>query len=188
MIEIDGATKSGSGTIVRYSVGLAALLGKDLHLFNIRQKRNKPGLRPQHLKAVQACAEMTRGELEGAEVTSKEIVFRPGKTIHGGSYRWDIGTAGSTTMLAQTILPLACFADAPCDIEIIGGLFQDYAPAAHHLQHVVFPIYKRMGLEVSLKVINRDTSHKAKESFNFGPIPSKRSNPFNSLSKERSIK
>ena len=153
MIEIDGSQKSGSGTIVRNSIAMASLLKQDLHLTNIRSKRKKPGLRMQHLKAISACCEMTDGELEGAEVDSKEIVYRPGKKIKAGNYSWDIGTAGSTTMLAQTVLPLACFAASVSNIRITGGLFQDFAPAAHHLQHVVLPLLSKMGISVELEVI-----------------------------------
>lgn len=152
MLKIDGSEKSGSGTIVRYSVALASLLKKDLHLINIRQKREKRGLRPQHLKALHACEEMTNGKLEKAEVESQEIIYHPGKIIKGGKYSWDIGTAGSTTMLAQTIIPLGCFASSPCTFEITGGLFQDFAPAAHHLQLVVLPLLKKMGLDISLEI------------------------------------
>lgn len=153
MIEIDGSEKSGSGTIVRYAVGLSSLLGADLHLKNIRVKREKQGLRPQHLKAVQACVEMTEGKAEGLEVGSKEILYYPKERIRGGKYIWDIQTAGSTTMLAETVLPLAAFADSSSHFTIKGGLFQDFAPAAHHLQHVVFPLYRRMGIHAELKVI-----------------------------------
>lgn len=152
MIEVDGSEKSGSGTIVRYSVGLASLLGKPLHLINIRKKRGQPGLRPQHLKAIQACAEMTNGRLKGDEVSSSEIFYEPGSNIKGGEFHFDIGTAGSTTMLAQTILPLAAFAEIPSKFEIIGGLFQDFAPAANHLEHVVFPLYRKIGLDVHVEV------------------------------------
>lgn len=152
MLEIDGSQKSGSGTIVRYSIAFASLLGKNLNLKNIRAKREKPGLRPQHLRAIQACAEMTKGSLEGAVVGSSEIFYKPGKIIFGGKYSFDIGTAGSTTMLTQTILPLACFANSSSHFLITGGLFQDFAPAAHHLQHVIFPLLGKMGIIAKLKV------------------------------------
>ncbi|GAH98620.1 unnamed protein product, partial [marine sediment metagenome] len=106
MIYVDGAQKSGSGTIVRFAVGLATLLGEELHLTNIRAKREKPGLRPQHLKAVQALQQICQGSLGGGEIGSKEIRFRPGGEIKSGCYEWDIGTAGSTTLLAITLLPV----------------------------------------------------------------------------------
>jgi len=153
LIEIDGSQKSGSGTIVRYAVSLASLLGQNLHLTNIRFKRAKPGLRPQHLKGILACNEIVGGKLEGAAVNSKEIFYYPGKQIKSGKYAWDIGTAGSTTMLIQTILPLACFAPSLSTYQVTGGLFQDFAPVAHHLQHVVIPLLAKMGVLVDLKII-----------------------------------
>ncbi|MEW6095791.1 MAG: RNA 3'-terminal phosphate cyclase [bacterium] len=153
MIEIDGSQYSGSGTILRYSVGLCALLGKELHIKNIRARREKPGLRHQHLKSVLACNELVAGELEHAHVGSQLLTFKPGKHIKIGSYQWDIGTAGSTTMLAMTILPILCFGTESTKVKISGGLFQDFAPGAFHMEQVLFTVLKKMGLEAHLKII-----------------------------------
>lgn len=153
MIEIDGSQKSGSGTILRYAVSLSGLTGQPLHIRNIRAKRDKPGLRPQHLKSVLATAELTDARVDGAELGSKELRFQPNNTIKSGQFCWDIGTAGSTTMLAMTILPLLCFANKESTVTIKGGLFQDFAPSAFHMQHVLFPLLKDMGIEAHLKII-----------------------------------
>jgi len=153
MIYVDGAQKSGSGTIVRFAVGLATLLGDELHLTNIRAKREKPGLRPQHLKAVQALQQICQGSLEGGEVSSSEIRFKPGGKLKGGNYEWDIGTAGSTTLLAMTLLPAACFATGAMSFKISGGLFQDFAPSAYHMQYVLFPVLEKMGINARLNII-----------------------------------
>lgn len=153
MIEIDGSQKSGSGTIPRFAVGLATLLGEELHLTNIRAKRTEPGLRPQHVKSIQALKEICHGTLSGGEVGSSEIRFRPGGQIRGGHYQWDIGTAGSTTLLAMTLLPAACFASGATSFRISGGLFQDFAPSAYHMQHVLFPLLRRMGINARLAII-----------------------------------
>jgi len=153
MIHVDGSQKSGSGTIVRYAVGLAALLGEELRLTNIRAKRDKPGLRHQHLRAIQAVANLCGGALEGGRVGSGEIAFRPRRAIGGGCFEWDIGTAGSTTMLALTILPAACFASGPVTCRISGGLFQDFAPSAYHIQHALLPTLRRMGLRARLEIL-----------------------------------
>ena len=110
MLHLDGSSFSGSGTIVRFGLPLAALTGQALHLTNIRARRASPGLRPQHLKAVQAVTQLCQGSLEGAAVGSRELIFRPGRVPQGGRFRWDIGTAGSTTMLAFALLPLAALA------------------------------------------------------------------------------
>ena len=153
MLYIDGSAKSGSGTILRHAVVLSSLLGEELRIDNIRAKRDKPGLRPQHLASVTACAKMCGARVEGAAVNSKEIFYKPGGTIKGGTYQWDIGTAGSTTMLAMTLIPLAIYADVETVLIISGGLFQDFAPSAHHMQHVLFPTLGKMGIKAELEVI-----------------------------------
>ena len=153
MLQIDGAQKSGSGTIVRFAVGLAALLGEQLHLTNIRAKREKPGLRPQHLKALQALQQICHGSLDGGEIGSGEIWFKPGGEVKGGHYEWDIGTAGSTTLLAMTLLPAACFSSGAISFNISGGLFQDFAPSAYHMQYVLFPALRSMGITAELNII-----------------------------------
>ena len=153
MIYIDGAQRSGSGTIVRCAVALTCLLGEELCLTNIRARRDKSGLRPQHLKAIEAVRELCQGALKGGKVGSGEITFRAGKGISGGNYEWDIGTAGSTTMLAMTVLPVACFATKASSFKISGGLFQDFAPSAYHMQHVLFPALAKMGIRAELEII-----------------------------------
>ena len=153
MITIDGGAKSGSGTIVRYSVALASLLGEEIRIENIRAGRDKPGLRAQHFKVVQACREMCRGVVKNASVGSREITYTPGERFNGGKYSWDIGTAGSTTMMAQTLLPLACFARKPSKFRLEGGLFQDFAPSAYHMKFVLLSVLKRMGVSVELDII-----------------------------------
>ena len=153
MIHIDGSAKSGSGTIVRYAIAISSLLGEELRINNIRAKRDKPGLRPQHLASVAACAQMCGAYVEGAVVNSKEIIYKPGGRIKGGYYQWDIGTAGSTTLLVMTLLPIALFADGETVLKISGGLFQDFAPSAHHMQHVLFPTLRKMGVEAELEIV-----------------------------------
>jgi RNA 3'-terminal phosphate cyclase (ATP) len=153
MIEIDGREKSGSGTIVRDGVAFSILSGEGLHLTNIRAKRDRPGLRAQHLKALQASAAISKGELKAGEVGSTEIAFTPGGSIKGGEFEWDIGTAGSTVMLALTLIPVALFANSPSGYRITGGLFQDFAPSAFHLRHVLVPALKRMGADVDATIM-----------------------------------
>jgi RNA 3'-terminal phosphate cyclase (ATP) len=153
MIDIDGGQRSGSGTIVRMATAFAALLHRPLRLRNARAKREKPGLRPQHLAAVRACADLCDARVEGLAVGSRDLTFVPGARIRGGTFRWEIGTAGSTTMLALGILPVACFADRPVTARIRGGVFQDFAPSPHHLQHVLAPLLARMGASLALRLI-----------------------------------
>ena len=153
MITIDGGAKSGSGTIVRYSIALASLLGKEIRIQNIRARRDKPGLRAQHLKVVQACQEMCHSVVSKATVGSKEITYIPKERFMGGKYRWDIGTAGSTTMFAQALLPLSCFAEKPSKFRLEGGLFQDFAPSAYHMQFVLLPLLKQMGIQAKFEIL-----------------------------------
>lgn len=152
MLGIDGARQSGSGTIVRHAVALASLLGEPVRVFNARKRRRSPGLRPQHVMSVRACAAMCGAMTEGVAVDSTEFTFRPGACILGGTYDWEIGTAGSTTMLAYSVLPLSCFARQPVRSRIEGGVFQDSAPSPHHMQHVLAALLGRMGVTVQLEV------------------------------------
>lgn len=139
--------------MVRYAVGLAALLGEELRLTNIRASRDRPGLRPQHLRAVEAVAQLCEGRLEGARVGSREMWFAPGGRIRAGRFEWDIGTAGSATMHAMTLLPLACFAPGLVRVRISGGLFQDFAPSAYHMQRALLPTMEKMGVRAKLDIV-----------------------------------
>jgi RNA 3'-terminal phosphate cyclase (ATP) len=153
MIRIDGSERSGSGTIVRFAVALAAARGEALHVVKARARRPRPGLRPQHLAAVRAAAALCGAETEGLAVGASEFVLRPAGAIRGGVHAVDIGTAGSATMLALGVLPLACLADGPVALSIAGGVFQDFAPSPHHLEHVLVPLLARMGAAVELRVL-----------------------------------
>jgi RNA 3'-terminal phosphate cyclase (ATP) len=153
VLTIDGAERSGSGTIVRYAVALAALFSQPVRVINARERRQQPGLRQQHVTSIRACAELCGGTIEGAHVGSRTFEFIPGSKIPGGSFEWDIGTAGSATMLALSILPVACFAVAPVRARITGGLFQDFAPSPLHMQHVLLPVLRSMGAELALDVV-----------------------------------
>lgn len=153
MIEIDGSLKSGSGTIVRYCLSLASILNTDIHIKNIRAKRKKPGLQPQHLKTVQACCQLTGGSAKNATLGASEIIYSPVGRIRGGRFSWDIGTAGSTTMMALCILPLGCFADRESSYTISGGLFQDFAPNAFHMKYVLMNLLKRLSIQADIEII-----------------------------------
>jgi RNA 3'-terminal phosphate cyclase (ATP) len=101
---------------------------------------------------VRACAELCGATVEGVEVGSRTFDFVPGSQIRGGHFEWDIGTAGSATMLALSVLPVACFAAAPVRARITGGLFQDFAPSPFHMHHVLAPLLRSMGAELSLTI------------------------------------
>lgn len=153
MVEIDGAQHSGSGSIVRLTAAYAALSGTPVHVVNARARRQpKSGLRRQHCKALEAARDLVGGELEGAVVDSREFTFRPGDATPQGRYCWDIGSAGSTTALGLALVPLLARRGNGVEIELRGGVFQDFAPSAFHLQHVVAPLLSRMGVQVEFLV------------------------------------
>jgi len=152
MIEVDGALFSGSGTIVRQSIAYAALTGKPVHIINARRRRRKPGLRRQHVCVVNAIGELVSAQIDGCAEGSQEITFCPASPQARDRYRWDIGSAGSTTMLALAVLPVLAFAPRKASAELIGGVFQDFAPSFFHLNHVVLPLARRMGIEAELEM------------------------------------
>jgi len=153
MIEIDGSMHSGSGTLLRYAIALATLTREPLHMTRIRAKRPKPGLRAQHLNAVTSCCAISEGRVEGAEVGSQEIVYQPGNVVKGGDFEFDIGTAGSATMAAFTLIAPSLFARETSRFTITGGLFQDFAPSFFHMQKVLVPLLQSMGADVTLDML-----------------------------------
>jgi RNA 3'-terminal phosphate cyclase (ATP) len=153
MIEIDGSLYSGSGTLLRYAVALATLTHQPLHMTHIRAKRPKAGLRAQHLQAITACGMLSDGRIEGGEVGSQEIVYQPGPALRSGEFRVDIGTAGSATLAACTLIPPSLYAPGPCRFSIVGGLFQDFAPSFFHMDRVLIPLLRSMGASVKLRMV-----------------------------------
>ncbi len=152
MLEIDGSQKSGSGTILRLSVALAGVLGEPLHIYNIRQKRGQPGLRPQHLESVLTAAKLCNAEMKGATLGSSELWFKPDHII-SGEVRAEIGTAGSISMLLLTILPLCAYAKGAVSVQVVkGGTDVRHAPTINYLKYVLLPILERMGLKASLTI------------------------------------
>jgi RNA 3'-terminal phosphate cyclase (ATP) len=152
MIEIDGSKKSGSGTILRLSIAIAAVTGQPLHIYNIRQNRPQRGLKPQHLEAVSTAAKLCNAELQGATLGSREIWFKP-QTIKGGKYEAEIGTAGSIPMLILTILPTCISAQNTIQLHITkGGTDTTHSPTINYMRFVLLPTLQRMGIQTTLTV------------------------------------
>lgn len=147
MIELDGSFGEGGGQILRSSLALSGITGKPLRLFNIRGGRKKPGLLRQHLTCVRAAAEITGAELSGDALRSSEISFVPGP-IRAGDYHFSIGTAGSTSLVLQTILPLLWSASEPSRVILEGGTHNQAAPPFEFLSRCFFPVLKRIGIGV----------------------------------------
>ncbi len=152
MLEVDGGQRSGSGTILRLSVAFSAVTSQPLHIFNIREKRPQPGLKPQHLQAVLTSANLCDAKLDGAALGSRELWFTP-NAIKGGDFGAEIGTAGSIPMLLLTVLPICAYAMKPVRLQIAkGGTDTWSAPTINYLRFVLLPILRRMGLSVQLSV------------------------------------
>jgi len=152
MITIDGSSGEGGGQILRTSLALSLVTGKPFRIERIRARRAKPGLRRQHLTAVLAAAEVGRADVQGAELESRELVFTPGEA-RPGEYHFDVGTAGSTTLVLQTVLPALMIADGPSQLRLEGGTHNIYAPPVDFLEKAFLPILARMGpvVEVTLQ-------------------------------------
>ncbi|MEW5893585.1 MAG: RNA 3'-terminal phosphate cyclase [Pseudomonadota bacterium] len=153
-IEIDGSHGEGGGQLARLAMALAAITGRPLHLTNIRAGRAKPGLMPQHLAALRAVAAVSQGELSGAELGARAIRFAPGR-IRGGDYRFEVGTAGSVSLVLQALLPVALHADGPCRLCIAGGTDVKMAPPLDYLRLIFLPWLARLGVSVQIESLRR---------------------------------
>ena len=150
-IEIDGSEGEGGGQMLRTSLALALLRGKALKVTKIRAGREKPGLRAQHLAALNAAAMIGEAEVTGAEIGSTEITFTP-KAIVPADYRIDVGTAGSTSLVLQTILPALLIAKVPSSIVLDGGTHNPMAPPFEFLARAFLPIVNRLGAQIDVKL------------------------------------
>ncbi|NIR47793.1 RNA 3'-phosphate cyclase [candidate division KSB1 bacterium] len=151
MILIDGAFGEGGGQILRSSLTLSVITGKPVAIQNIRANRRKPGLQPQHLKSVEAAASISNARLTGNQLSSTELTFEPSR-IHSGEYRFDIGTAGSTSLVLQTVfLPLSLAADSS-KVTITGGTHVPWSPSFHYLELQWLPKMQRLGFDAELKM------------------------------------
>jgi len=150
LIEVDGSQKSGSGTILRLAVALSAITGEELHIYNIRKRRKNPGLRPQHLEAVNTAAKLCGAKLKGGVLNSSEVWFKPEK-IEGGKITAEIGTAGSIPMLFLTVLPICVFARNEVELLVSnGGTDVRYSPTINYMRYVLLPVLGEIGLKSSL--------------------------------------
>ncbi|MDQ7028375.1 MAG: RNA 3'-terminal phosphate cyclase [Ardenticatenia bacterium] len=150
-VTVDGALGEGGGQVVRTSLTCALLTGTPVRVVNIRAKRPRPGLRPQHVAAVRAAADISHARVDGDAVGSQELTFCPGN-VRPGRYRWDIRTAGAVTLVLQTVvLPLA-FADGPSHVVIRGGTHVPWSPTWAYVERQWAPYMEELGLSMRLRL------------------------------------
>jgi RNA 3'-terminal phosphate cyclase (ATP) len=151
MLKIDGSVGEGGGQILRTSLALSSLTGQPFEIEKIRVSRKKPGLMRQHLTAVQAAARICSARVEGDALGSTGLRFTPGPVL-GGAYDFAIGTAGSATLVLQTVLPALLTADAPSRLTIEGGTHNPLAPPFDFLERSFLPFVNRMGPKVTARL------------------------------------
>ncbi len=153
-IKIDGSYGEGGGQILRTSVTLSAITKKPVEIVNIRAKRDNPGLRPQHANAINAVASLCNAKVENVHVGSDTIKFMP-KGMQSGSINIDIGTAGSITMILQTVIPAASLSGRNVEIELRGGTDVRWSPTLDYLRFVVRPAFSMIGINFDVDVQRR---------------------------------
>jgi len=149
MIEIDGSYGRGGGQILRTAIALSAITEKPFKITNIRSGK---GLKAQHLTGIKAVEKLTDGKLKNANIGSKEIEFIPGK-IKAGDYKFDVGTAGSISLVLQSLVPACIHADDEIVLEIIGGTHVKWSPTANYFQHIFCDFLDKMGIPIYIEIL-----------------------------------
>ncbi|HIP53006.1 MAG TPA: RNA 3'-terminal phosphate cyclase [Chromatiales bacterium] len=152
MLVIDGSQGEGGGQILRSALALSMCLGRPFRIHRIRANRARPGLQPQHLAAVRAAAAISSADVEGDEQGSQTLTFEPGP-VKPGEYRFDIGTAGSTSLLFQALLPALMLAPGPTRLRLAGGTHNPLAPTFDFLRQAFLPLIDRMGPGVTYRLL-----------------------------------
>jgi len=151
VIRIDGSAGEGGGQMLRSALSLSLATGKPFRMENIRAKREKSGLLRQHLTAVHAACEVGSAQVEGATLGSKTLTFIPG-SVRSGSYHFAVGTAGSSTLVFQTILPSLMTASGRSEVTIEGGTHNMQAPPFDFLQKAFLPVINRLGPKIEIRL------------------------------------
>jgi RNA 3'-terminal phosphate cyclase (ATP) len=147
MLNIDGSSGEGGGQIIRSSLALSLVTGRAVTIENVRAKRKKPGLMRQHLTAVRAAVKIGRAGVEGDQIGSSRLVFAPHE-VRPGEYHFDVGSAGSTSLVLQTVLPALLTAGGPSQLVLEGGTHNPLAPPFEFLARAYLPLVGRLGPQV----------------------------------------
>jgi len=148
---LDGSIGEGGGQVLRSALTLSLLTGQAFHMTRIREARPRPGLFPQHLAAVQAAAQISGAELSGDRIGSRELRFAPGP-VRPGQYHFDIGTAGATALVLQTVLLPLAVADGASRLSVSGGTHVPWSPCFHYLDWHWRPLLARIGIAFRLEL------------------------------------
>lgn len=151
VITIDGSFGEGGGQILRTSLALSLVTGKPFRIEKIRAGRKNPGLLRQHLTAVDAATQVSRAQVTGAAIGSRELTFAPG-SVESGNYAFAVGTAGSTTLVLQTVLPALLIASGKSRLILEGGTHNPFAPPFDFLERAFLPLVNRMGARVKAEL------------------------------------
>ena len=152
MITIDGSFGEGGGQILRSSLALSAITKTPVSIAQIRKNRSKPGLRAQHRCCARAAARVCNGLLHGDEIGSTALQFEP-QDIVGGVYEFEIETAGSCSLVLQTVLPMFLHARSTAEMHVYGGTHNSWAPSLDFLDQSFFQVLRRLGVQISVEVI-----------------------------------
>lgn len=150
-VELDGSTGEGGGQILRTGLALSMCTGRPMAIQRIRAKRPKPGLMRQHLTCVQAAVAVCGAKVEGAELGSQTLVFEPGP-VRAGDYAFNVGTAGSCTLVLQTVLPALMRCAESSRVSLSGGTHNPMAPSFHFLARSFAPLLRRLGVGLGLEL------------------------------------
>jgi RNA 3'-terminal phosphate cyclase (ATP) len=151
MLTIDGSLGEGGGQILRSALALSVCLRRPFRIVNIRARRAKPGLRPQHLAAVRAAAAVSGAQVDGATLGAETLTFLPAD-VAAGNHHFSIGTAGSAMLVLQTVLPALLTAHRASELRLEGGTHNPRAPTFDCLARAYLPLVARMGPRISIEL------------------------------------
>ncbi len=154
-VKLDGSQGEGGGQILRTAISLSAITGKPIEVSNIRANRTNPGLRPQHIAGIKIIADLFHAKAENLKVGAEWIRFSPSDRFDGGSIKFDIGTAGSISLILMTVVPAVSLSNNSLQIEVTGGTDVKASPTIDYIKHIVAKSYLSIGSKFSVDVLKR---------------------------------